>query len=322
MEKIILVGHGSPKKDANQMELIGRLLHAMLHPGCTGECISTGYLQFQEPDLPGVLEAAARSGASRVIVHPYFLASGMHVTKDIPEIIEQARAKHPDVEFHYTEPLGISKKIVQVIRDRIESSCGLAPMEIEAASMRTIEDELSLNDLPASHRPIVRRVIHATGDFDFKSTMLFHPDAVRAGIDAIRSGKDILTDVEMVRAGINKKLIAGRVLCGISEAAPKEGSTRAEAAIEAMLNDNIGIVAIGNAPTALFKCIELINAGRAHPALVVGVPVGFVRAVESKAMLASQSFPFITNMGRKGGSPVAAAIVNAIAKLAQEGSNA
>jgi precorrin-8X/cobalt-precorrin-8 methylmutase len=319
MEKIILVGHGSPKKDANQMDLVGVMLHSMLHPGCEAHCVSTAYLQFQRPELPAVLEEAVRAGATRVIVHPYFLASGMHVTKDIPGIIDEARAKYPDVEFIYTEPLGMSEKLVQVVRDRIESACGLAPQEIEDASMRTIEDELPLDGLPELHRPIVRRVIHATGDFDFRSTMMFHPDAVRAGIEAIRAGRNILTDVEMVRAGINKKLIKGDVLCGISEANPKEGETRSEAAIEAMLDDSIGIVAIGNAPTALLKCIELINADRVRrPALVVGVPVGFVRAVESKALLASQSFPFITSIGRKGGSPVAAAIVNAIARLAAD----
>ena len=219
----------------------------------------------------------------------------MHVTKDIPAIIDDARLAHTDVEFHYTEPLGISEKLVQVVRDRIEAACGLAPHEIEAASMRTIEDEIPLDGLPELHRPVVRRVIHATGDFDFRTTMMFHPDAVRAGIKAIRAGKNILTDVEMVRAGINKKLIKGKVLCGISEAEAKEGMTRAESAITAMLDDSIGIVAIGNAPTALIKCIELINSGRVSPALVIGVPVGFVRAVESKALLASQSFPFITN---------------------------
>lgn len=319
MEKIILVGHGSPKKDANQMDLVGTLLHGLIHPGCTADCIRTGYLQFQRPDLPQVLEEAAKSGATRVIVHPYFLASGMHVTKDIPELISEARARHPQVEFHYTEPLGISEKLVHVIRDRIESACGLAPQAIEDASMRTIEDELTLSELPELHRPVVRRVIHATGDFDFKGSMLFHPDAVRAGIEAIKAGKSILTDVEMVRAGINKKLISGKVICGISEARAVDGMTRAEAAMEALLDDSVGIVAIGNAPTALIKCIELINAKKARPALVVGVPVGFVRAVESKALLASQQFAFITSMGRKGGSPVAVAIVNAIAKLAAEG---
>lgn len=318
MEKIIIVGHGSPKKDANQMDLIGQLLHGLLHPGCNEPCIHTAYLQFQEPDLPTVLGQVAQSNPRRIIIHPYFLAAGMHVTKDIPEIIAEARALHPHIEFHYTEPLGISEKIIHVIRDRIETTCGLAPYEIEASSMRTIEDELTLSDLPESHRPIVRRVIHTTGDFDFKSTIVLHPDAVRAGIEAIRAGKNILTDVEMVRAGINKKLIKGKVICNIGEAVSSDGHTRAEAAIEAGLDDSIGIVAIGNAPTALIKCIELINSGKVKPALVIGVPVGFVRAVESKALLAAQSFPFITNMGRKGGSPVAAAIVNALTKMAQD----
>ncbi len=198
--------------------------------------------------------------------------------------------------------------------------------EIEAASFRIIERELG----PTGHAPaefaVVRRVIHATGDFAFSDTLRFHPAAVEAGLAAIRAGKDILVDVTMVAAGISKGLLGkwgGTVLCEVGDPeiaaeAKRLGRTRSEVAITAMARENIGIVAIGNAPTALLRVMQMIDQGAFRPALVIGVPVGFVNAAESKAMLAAKTYPFITAVGRKGGSPVAAATVNALLRLAGE----
>ncbi|MCG2709071.1 MAG: precorrin-8X methylmutase, partial [Thermodesulfovibrionales bacterium] len=161
------------------------------------------------------------------------------------------------------------------------------------------------------------------------------PDAITTGINAIRSGKNILTDVEMVKTGINKKLLkkwGGEVICKIQNSSRfirdktqnSENKTKAELGIESALkeNNNIGIIAIGNAPTALLKVIEILNNSSLvprHSSLVIGVPVGFVKAFESKVLLSTQKFPFITNLSRKGGSPVAAAIVNALLKIAEGG---
>ena len=137
----------------------------------------------------------------------------------------------------------------------------------------------------------------------------------------MKAGKDILTDVEMVKTGINKKLLGkygGKVICNINEDGQmSEHTTRSEAGIEKALkeNNNIGIIAIGNAPTALLRTIKIMNI--TDNVLVIGVPVGFVKAIESKAELAKQEFPFITNISRKGGSTVAVAIVNALLKMAE-----
>ena len=175
-------------------------------------------------------------------------------------------------------------------------------------------------------------MIHTTADFEFKKTLLFHPDAITTGINAIRAGKNILTDVEMVKTGINKKLLkkwGGEIICKIQNSSRisrdktqnSENKTKAEMGIESALkeNNNIGIIAIGNAPTALLKVIEIFNSPihrfTDSPILVIGIPVGFVKALESKALLSTQNFPFITNLSRKGGSPVAAAIVNALLKM-------
>jgi len=330
-ECILLLGHGSPKKDANNLGQLGTMLHGMLHAGCKDDCVKVAYLQFAEPGIPDTIRECVKQGAKKVILHPFFLSAGMHVTKDIPGMIAEARGLYPEVKFIYTEPLGVHEKLVQIVMERISAADDLAPAAIEKRSFDILSAEADLGSIPADRLPIVQRVIHATGDFEFKNTLTFHPDAVACGLKAIKAGKDILTDVEMVKTGINKKWLSpwgGKVFCGIneeSEAGSQESGvkTRAERGIEKVLLEqkNIGIIAIGNAPTALLKVIELFNspafAGRPLP-LVVGVPVGFVKAVESKALLGEQKFPFITALGRKGGTPAAVAIVNALLKMAGE----
>jgi precorrin-8X/cobalt-precorrin-8 methylmutase len=325
MEKIIIAGHGSPKKDANNIEQVAGLLHNMIHPACSDDCVRVAYLQFAEPDIAHAIALCVDDGAKKVIVHPYFLSSGMHVTSDIPEIIDKAKKKYPGVEFVFTEPLGIHNKLAQVVLERINSAAGLKPDEIEKRSFEIISDEIDLGDVPEERHPVVKRVIHTTADFEFKSSLVFHPDALKAGIEAIKSGKDILTDVEMVKTGINKKLLerwGGKVICNIQGSGVtgqgSENKTRSELGIEEALteNNNIGIIAVGNAPTALLKTIDMLN--NSPDVLVVGVPVGFVKAIESKSLLAKQDFPFITNISRKGGSTVAVAIINALLKMAEE----
>ena len=337
MELILLAGHGSPKQDANNLDHIASLLHEMIHPQCSEKCVRVAYLQFAKPDIMEAITSCVQDGAKKVIVHPYFLSSGMHVTKDIPEIIKAAGEKYTGVEFVYTDPLGVHNKMAEVVYERIHAAAGMKPEEIEKRSFEILSEEADLSDVPEERLPIIQRLIHATADFEFKNSLTFHPDAVRTGIEAIKAGKDILTDVEMVRTGINKKLMTkwgGKVICGIQgdkdscqrSAVSGQGSetqTRSEAGIETALkeNSNIGIIAIGNAPTALLKAIDRLPdyvRAHGHTPLLVGVPVGFVKALESKALLAKQTYSFITNLSRKGGTPVAVAIVNALLKMADE----
>lgn len=328
MENIVLIGHGSPKKEANNIDLIGRLLHHAIHPECEGACVKVAYLQFADPDIMSTIKGCVEGGATKVIVHPFFLSSGMHVTKDIPGMISEAKGMYPAVEFVYTEPLGVHEKLVQVVIERIQSVKFAVPEDIERRSFEIISEELDLSDVPGEQLPIIKRVIHSTADFEFGKTLTFHPDAVKAGLDAIKAGKNILTDIEMVKTGINKKLLTkwgGRVICNITDEevvriSEGTGMTRAEISMEKGLSENIGIIAIGNAPTALLKVIELLTKAplQNQLPLVIGVPVGFVKALESKALLSTQKFPFITNLSRKGGTPVAVAIVNALLKMAEE----
>jgi precorrin-8X/cobalt-precorrin-8 methylmutase len=203
----------------------------------------------------------------------------------------------------------------------------IAPGEIEAESFRIIEEELGGHGFDPRTFAVVRRVIHATGDFSFAETMRFHPEAIAAGIEAIRAGRNVLADVNMAAAGIGRGLLArwgGEVFCGVARPevageAKREGLTRSEVAVARLLDESVGLVAIGNAPTALLEVMAIGGREpRRRPALVIGVPVGFVNAAESKEILARQEYPFITCLGRKGGSPVAAAIVNALLRLAAE----
>ena len=205
----------------------------------------------------------------------------------------------------------------------------VAPSEIESQSFAIIEREfqdqtgLIGSEIDPGRFQVIRRVIHATGDFDFATSLLFHDQSIGAAISSIISGRDIYIDVSMGAAGISRSILercGGSVRCFINdedvgEKARREGKTRTETALEKLSGTDIGIIAVGNAPTALIAAMALIEAGKIAPALLVGVPVGFVNAVESKEILAAQEYPFITNQGRKGGTPVAVAIVNALLRL-------
>ena len=201
---------------------------------------------------------------------------------------------------------------------------------IEDESMQIIENEIGDHPYNEQEWPIVRRVIHSTADFDFarNNKIIFHKDAVKNGLDALKNGCSIVVDVNGIVGLLNKqnpKDFGNNVICNISEpslmnAAKKEGKTRAQMSMRIAKEDmNGGIVVVGNAPTALLEIMEMIREGITKPALVIGIPVGFVSAVESKAELAKMDIPFITNLGRKGGSPCASAIVNALYKLLRQG---
>jgi len=197
----------------------------------------------------------------------------------------------------------------------------LNPEAIEAESFRIIEEELGPHEFTKEEFAIVQRAIHSTADFEFARTIRFHPDAIRSGLEAIRSGRSIVADVQMIQAGINKpglKKFGGEVLCFIGDEdvavkAKAEGVTRAIISMRKASEIAPGaIYAIGNAPTALLELMQL----PVKPALVVGVPVGFVSAAESKDELVKLDLPHITALGRKGGTPVAVSIVNALIRLA------
>ncbi len=202
---------------------------------------------------------------------------------------------------------------------------------IETDSFAIIDSEVGAHDFPDAEWQIVRRVIHSTADFEFKELMAFHPDAVNSGIRALKRGCPLVLDVQMIAAGLNQERMhyfGCQTYCSISDpdviARAKElNSTRA---IESMRKlHRLGklegsIIAIGNAPTALLEVLRLIDEEDVRPALIIGVPVGFVSAAESKDLLTQSQVPWLAARGRKGGSTIAVAILHALFALAVEAS--
>lgn len=197
----------------------------------------------------------------------------------------------------------------------------VAPAEIEARSMEIITQELGERVFPADQLPVIRRVIHTSADFDYADNLVFSPGAAAAGIAAIKGGCTIVTDTQMAFSGVNKRVLekfGGKAVCFMSDPdvaaeAKERGETRATVSMErAAALDKPCLFAIGNAPTALLQLLRLAQEGKVRPALVIGVPVGFVNVVESKELLLASPLPHIVARGRKGGSNVAAAICNAL----------
>ncbi len=201
----------------------------------------------------------------------------------------------------------------------------MRPMDIERRSMELIGRELKVL-VAAENEAVVKRVIHATADFDYAENLVFSENAVELGVSAIKRGCSIVTDTAMIMAGVNKKVLArfgGRVYNfmsdeSVAEEARRRGRTRASVSMERAGALGLPLIyAIGNAPTALITLYELFVSGRlARPELVIGVPVGFVNVVEAKELIINTDVPHIVARGRKGGSNVAAAICNALIYLA------
>lgn len=195
------------------------------------------------------------------------------------------------------------------------------PEEIEARSFQMIGEELGDKYMDPLEEPVIKRVIHTTADFDYYDNLCFSKDAVQKGMDALKRGAVIVSDTQMVRAGINKptlEALGGEALCfiadpDVAQIAKANGTTRSTASMDkAAKIDRPLIFAIGNAPTALVRLYELIKEERLRPELIIGVPVGFVNVVESKELIMELDVPYIVARGRKGGSNVAAAICNAM----------
>ena len=197
----------------------------------------------------------------------------------------------------------------------------MKPMEIERRSFGIITQELGDRKIDPEFELVVKRVIHTTADFDYYDNLCFSEHAVLRMMDAIRAGCDVITDTTMAQSGINKKILAqfgGQARCfigdeDVAEEAKARGVTRSLVSMEkaARLNKPL-IFAIGNAPTALFSICDLMRAGKLAPEMIIGVPVGFVNVVEAKEEVMRTAQHYIVARGRKGGSNVAAAIVNAV----------
>ncbi|MDP2690379.1 MAG: precorrin-8X methylmutase [Deltaproteobacteria bacterium] len=330
---VLLLGHGSKAPEAN--ETLRKVAASVQFYGGYG-AVLPAFLQMERPDFQEGVDRLVSMGFRDLIVMPYFLYMGLHVTKDLPEEMERALARYPGIKLTLTRNLGFHDKLVDITVERIGEALGtgvaavavavspaaFSQHPIEKESFRIIGAELDEGGLSTAELPVIKRVIHSTADFEFRDILRFTPNAVRAGAKAIRGGCNIITDVRMVEAGITPGRLVpfgAKVWCFLSDAdvvrdSELKGTTRTAASMrKAAARMAGGIVAIGNAPTALTEILRLIKEGAPPPALIVGVPVGFVGAVEAKEELKANGIEHITTEGRKGGSTVAVAIVNALA---------
>lgn len=195
------------------------------------------------------------------------------------------------------------------------------PVEIEKKSFEIIEEGIKHKKISPEIKPIVKRIIHTTADFDYADNICSSENAVKNAVEALKNKHSIFTDTTMAFSGINKTVLEKlNVKCycfigdeDVKKEAQKLNVTRSAAAVDkACAKENDGIFVVGNAPTALIRLYELIEQKKAFPSLIIGVPVGFVNVEESKELITKSNVPYIVSKGRKGGSNVAAAIVNAL----------
>ena len=292
-----------------------RVLEAFLPPGEPSLLKQAGRLAVQGvthlvilPALPRFspsFRARAEAAAAAIRQH----LPGLTVATDLPESADRR-----------LENLWVDQIWPLWAGERVQPAGGAA---IEGESRRLIErtmEQAGVRFAPDEYA-VARRVVHAAADVSFLDSIRFSPGAVARGVAALRAGKPLVCDVRMLAAGCTHG--GGELLCAIHEpavieAARRHGITRAAAAMR-QLGDRLhgAIVAIGNAPTALWTVMEMAAGGGPVPALVIGMPVGFVGALEAKTTLAASALPHITNLSPRGGSPAAAAVVNALADLAR-----
>jgi len=334
---IVILAHGSrgEKGMGEVVDSLGRLTRGVRAFLPDDVEVVGAALQFNHPDMNEAIDFLLSRGTDRVVIVPYFLFSGRHITEHIPEIIGGLKSVHPDKEFILADNLGLDEYFIDLMAQRIlEAAPELAldgdeapasPSGIERLSMTIIDKILPPMSFSEEERTVVKRLVHTSGDRHIASLVRFHPGAITAAISAIRRGKPVFTDVRMVAVAINRRMTANfgcPVYCGLEELESAQSelekeSTRAAAAFKLLGKRLEGSIAvIGNAPTALHALLDLNRREKVTPALVIGMPVGFVQAKESKEALMKTDIPHISIAGTRGGSALAAATVNALLKMA------
>ncbi len=342
---LILIGHGS-KLPHNRENL--EKLAAMLRSRGNFKTVEIAFMIRDTPTVNEAVDAAAQRGVTKIVLVPAFLAPGVHTTEDIPGLIgvkeKEPQLKAKGVELVYGEPLGSDERIADIMQEKAFKALGVEMKKngevldaysvaeagkIVDKSMMLIRQAIGddLAKFPKEKQPIVERVVHTTADPEFAKLIVISDDAVKAGVAAIKAGAKVVTDVKMIKAGINEARLK-RFGCKIytytnderaMELAKKEGLTRSAAAMRLAIKDGLdgAVILIGNAPTAAFELADQIKAGKVKPALIVAVPVGFVGAAESKEVVEKLPVPYVITRGRRGGSTIAVAVFNALLTMAE-----
>jgi precorrin-8X/cobalt-precorrin-8 methylmutase len=356
---LVLIGHGS-KLPHNQENL--EKLAEIMREKSSFKVVEISFMVRNSPTIPEAIDAVASRGVTKIVLVPAFLSAGVHTTQEIPELIgikeKELQLSAKGIEVFYGEPIGADECLAVILEEKALYALGKkvtahlhaqfaantnnvnstavrfavpdSSAKIFDTSMSLIRPEIKdlLEKAPKSHVPIIERVVHTTADPEFANLLSISDGAVDAGLAAIRAGAKIITDVKMIKAGINEarvKRFGGSLFSYIDDAravkmANVEQITRSAAAVRLAVEDGVdgAIFLIGNAPTAAFELAKAVEAGKAKPALIVATAVGYVGAAESKEAVANLSVPTIVIRGRKGGSPISVAIFNALLKMAEE----
>jgi len=342
---LIIIGHGS-KLPHNQETL--EKLAEILRKRSKFDVVEIAFMVINKPEIPDVIENVTKRGIKKIVLIPTFLAHGVHTKQEIPEIVkmkqEDPALKAKGVEIIYGDPLGSDERIAEMIEEKALKAIGKKSSETSQiceainlpastnmykTSIKIIRGKIAeiLDRAPKKHVSIIERVVHTTADPEFAKLVVIQEDAVGAGVAAIRAGAKIITDVKMVRAGINAKRVGrfgGRIFTYLNDErtlklAEQKSITRSAAAMRLAVKDGIdnSIIVIGNAPTAAFEIAKAVKEGTARPALIIATPVGYVGAAESKEAVSKLPIPYVIIKGPKGGSPLAVAVFNALLGMAE-----
>ncbi|MCX8150704.1 MAG: sirohydrochlorin nickelochelatase [Candidatus Bathyarchaeota archaeon] len=343
---LVIIGHGS-KLPHNRENL--EKLADILRQRSQFKTVEIAFMVRNTPTIPEAIEVIAKRGVKKIVLVPAFLAAGVHTTQEIPELIgmkdKELQLTAKGVQLIYGEPLGSDERIADIIAEKAFKAMGkdvyapvwsttseipVAANEIYKKSLQLIRPAIkeTLEGMPESHISIIERVVHTTADPEFAKLLFISPTAVEAGVNAIKAGAKVFTDVKMVKAGINEarvKKFGGEIINYVDDKrafkfAHDKSTTRSIAAMRLAVEAGLdgSIVLIGNAPTAAFELVNAVKQGLAKPALIIATPVGYVGASESKQAISELPIPFIIVKGRKGGSTIAVAIFNALLNLAEE----
>ncbi|MCS7095791.1 MAG: sirohydrochlorin nickelochelatase [Candidatus Bathyarchaeota archaeon] len=341
---LILVGHGSRKPQHKEsLEKLAEIIRTR----SIFKNVETAFMMINKPTIQEAVKLIAQRGVKRIVIIPVFMAAGSHTIEDIPKILglkndERITCKE-GLEIFYGDPIGPDWRIAEIIEEKALKALGYKsndepPLDSYNLSAASNLFEMSMNRIreiigdflkcvPVDHAKIIERVVHATADAEFAKLIVISDGAIEEGISAIKSGAKVVADVKMVKAGVNMvklRKFGGRVECYVDDErafrmARESGITRTAAAMRLAINDGLegGIALIGNSPTAAFELVQAVKNGETNPALIIATPVGFIGAAEAKEAVMGLAVPFITVRGPKGGSPVAAAIFNALLALAE-----
>lgn len=334
---VVVLAHGSRgERGKGEVETVLKRIAIGLRPLLAPDIeIIAATLQFNQPSLEEAAALLSKKGINRIVIAPYFLFPGRHITEHIPQLMEKLQRDYPETKFILADNLGLDESFVSLMAKRIKQAApdlalytrGSLPQSIEQESIKMVESLLPLlPGLSEEELTVVKRIIHACGDTQVARLIRFSQSAISGGLGAIAQGSPIFTDVRMVMAGIDSRLaevFGCSIFCARDESAAEltedSNTTRTAAAIRRLGARLDGaIVTIGNAPTALSALLDLIDNKEISPALVVAMPVGFVQAEESKQELMKRDVPYITVIGTRGGSAMAAATVNSLLRIAAD----